>query len=222
MCKSACANKTKPGTRRSSTTSANLVFQICINTCNAVWVQTDENNGMTYEERVFAREVRRHRERLGLSQAELLARLHDEGLVYMNQTALSRLENGSRPARMIEAIKLAKLFGVSVGALINPDSRDIFLDSGRALHRRALDQRRQILTQLKELAQMTDDATAALEGLDNLWNLDEEDSEHRARIEMVKKQLWYVASGHVLGDVKQFVDRYVEGERDITSPRYGQ
>ncbi|WP_185974124.1 helix-turn-helix transcriptional regulator [Curtobacterium sp. KBS0715] len=171
---------------------------------------------------MFAREVRAHRERLGLSQAELLAKLHSEGLVYMNQTALSRLENGTRPARMIEAMKLAKLFGVPISALTNPDTRDVFLDAGCALHRRALDQRRQILTELKDLAQLTDDAAAALEGLESLWNLDDEDNEHVARITMVKKQLHYVASGHALEDVKQFVDRYVEGERDITSPRFGQ
>lgn len=68
--------------------------------------------------------VKRIREALGLSQAEVAARMTEDGLPgWYPQTCL-KVEKGTRSLRFIEAGSLAAVLGVSMSTLLDPhDSR---------------------------------------------------------------------------------------------------
>jgi transcriptional regulator with XRE-family HTH domain len=71
-------------------------------------------------ERNFAREMKRRRKEFGMSQADLLAKLHAAGLTYLNQTALSRMENGSRQVRLVEAQAIAHIYLLTIESMMQP------------------------------------------------------------------------------------------------------
>jgi len=87
-------------------------------------VVVPDDDPLTPEERHFAAAVRSTREARGWSQTELLARLRRLGIESLNQTALSRIENGTRPVRMIEAQALSRIFDKPVASMLNADSRE--------------------------------------------------------------------------------------------------
>ena len=95
---------------------------MCVGVCFDVGVTDDDP--LTPEERHFAAAVRSTREARGWSQAELLSRLRRLGIESLNQTALSRIENGTRPVRMIEAQALSRIFDKPVASMLNSDSRE--------------------------------------------------------------------------------------------------
>jgi hypothetical protein len=60
--------------------------------------------------------------------------MRDRGLAYMNQATVSRIENCTRPVRMMEAQALSKLFERTTTSMLHPDSREIFLPLINANH----------------------------------------------------------------------------------------
>lgn len=84
-------------------------------------------DGLLPEERTFAGQVKALREERGWSQNDLAGRLRETGLAYVNQSTVSRIEKGSRPARMIEAQRLSEVFGRSVHLMTHPDSRETLI-----------------------------------------------------------------------------------------------
>lgn len=68
---------------------------------------------------VVAAAVRRHRERLGMSQTELARRMKQQGLPW-HQVTVARTESVERPLRLDEAVILAGILRVSVGTLYRP------------------------------------------------------------------------------------------------------
>jgi len=93
---------------------------MCTALCNAVHV-VDEDD-LQDAERNFAREMKRRRNEFEMSQAELLSRLHDAGLTYLNQTALSRMENGTRQVRLVEAQAIAHIFLQTIESMMQPSA----------------------------------------------------------------------------------------------------
>jgi len=109
--------------------------------CHAVGVMTDEDESKLSREEVnFANQVRRLREENGWKQEQLVEAMRDAGVEYMNKTAISRIENATRPVRMIEAMALARLFGKSIREMTNPDGREavlFFASRNHSNHRKA-------------------------------------------------------------------------------------
>ena len=64
--------------------------------------------------------IRRERERAGLSQEQLAAKLQLTG-VNLNQKAISRIETGERVVADYELLTLAKVLGVTINCLLNID-----------------------------------------------------------------------------------------------------
>lgn len=88
---------------------------------------SESESKLTREEQNFAQEVRRRREAQGWRLDELAEAMRDRGVAYMNKSAVSRIENGKRPVRMIEAQALTRVFGTSLVEMTNPDGREVFL-----------------------------------------------------------------------------------------------
>ena len=65
--------------------------------------------------------VRRFREALGLSQAQLAQRLTDSGLEGFHPQTVLRVEKGMRPLRLAEALVFAEALSVEVAALSDLD-----------------------------------------------------------------------------------------------------
>lgn len=82
---------------------------------------------LSREEVNFADQVRTLREDNGWSQEDLADRLRKANLEYINQTTVSRIENKTRPVRLMEAQALSRIFGRTVHTMTNPDSREIML-----------------------------------------------------------------------------------------------
>lgn len=100
----------------------------------------DDESKLSREEVNFATQVRRLREERGWKQEQLVEAMRDAGIGYMNKTAVSRIENATRPVRMIEAVALARLFGKSIREMTNPDGREAvlsFASRNHSSHRKA-------------------------------------------------------------------------------------
>lgn len=79
----------------------------------------DSTESETTDQR-FAAGVRHARERAGLSQGALAARLADHGPLSRQQT-ISDIESGQRSVSIGEAVALAKALAVSVESLTRPE-----------------------------------------------------------------------------------------------------
>jgi transcriptional regulator with XRE-family HTH domain len=53
-----------------------------------------------------------------ITQEDLAARLQVQGLTYIDQAKVSRIENGDRPVYDYEVVALAKVLGVSINWLL--------------------------------------------------------------------------------------------------------
>jgi len=78
-------------------------------------------------ERNFALEVKRLREALELSQSQLAEQLRGMELAYMNQATISRIENATRPVRLMESQALSRLFKRTVAQMTDPDGTELHL-----------------------------------------------------------------------------------------------
>lgn len=70
-------------------------------------MQVDEDADV---DRLYGSRVKGLRERRELTQAEMVEALHEKGISYMNASTLSRIENGTRPLRLAEAVAFSKVF----------------------------------------------------------------------------------------------------------------
>lgn len=103
----------------------------------------------------------------------------------MNQTALSRLENGTRPVRMIEGVALARAFQCSIADLLHPDKREPLFELAReglnATHRsfaEAKDAARAFIQNQRNLVEQ-------LEMVEQLYpNMESEDPESLSRLNL--------------------------------------
>ncbi|MBA9002037.1 helix-turn-helix domain-containing protein [Thermomonospora cellulosilytica] len=73
---------------------------------------------------IAAAAVRRHRERLGMSQTELAKRMAELDLSW-HQMTVARTESGERPLRLDEALALANIFQIPLDSLMRPVDENI-------------------------------------------------------------------------------------------------
>lgn len=83
----------------------------------------NDSDSYTRAERVFSRVTRERRTAAGLSQAQLAEEMVKAGVPYANQSTVSRIEQMSRPIRLIEAQALALIFDVTIWEMTEDDSR---------------------------------------------------------------------------------------------------
>ncbi|MFC6715096.1 helix-turn-helix domain-containing protein [Branchiibius cervicis] len=69
------------------------------------------------EDELFARNLRRQRESLGWSQAELAERLQEAGLAQIYPTTVSRIEKGERIVRLSEGAQIARTLQTDISAM---------------------------------------------------------------------------------------------------------
>lgn len=93
--------------------------------------------------------MRELREERNWSQGDLADRLRDLNLPYMTQATVSRIENKTRPVRLMEAQALSRLFDRPISTMTNPDSREFLIVLAEASHRHG----RQSYVQVKKAAQ---------------------------------------------------------------------
>jgi transcriptional regulator with XRE-family HTH domain len=87
----------------------------------------DGVSDISRQEQNFAEQVKKRREEMGLSQEQLAARMRTQDLPYVTQATVSRIENLSRPVRLMEAQALTFIFHTTVYSMTNPDQREFFL-----------------------------------------------------------------------------------------------
>lgn len=73
--------------------------------------------GPEADDALFARNMVTFRERAGISQADLVERLNELGWASAYQTTISRIEKGTRPARIGEARMIARALQVDLAQL---------------------------------------------------------------------------------------------------------
>ena len=87
----------------------------------------DGPNEFSRQERNFAAQVRKLREERGWSQSELAEKMRLQDLAHVNQATVSRIENLTRPVRLMEAQALSSIFGRTTYTMTNPDSSEVML-----------------------------------------------------------------------------------------------
>lgn len=105
----------------------------CATMCgNLALVTTPDTSSHQTPDLVFAKTVERLREGNGWSQTELARRMQDKGFDGFHQTTISRVEKGSRPVRIGEAIALADIFERSLEWMYTPTPEKSDVDFYRA------------------------------------------------------------------------------------------
>ncbi|MCE3555136.1 helix-turn-helix domain-containing protein [Pseudonocardia sp. RS11V-5] len=111
----------------------------------------------------FGRRLRALREERGLSQQHVVNALLEHGIANWHQTTVAKIEAGTRPVRLSEAMACASLFDLTVDEmLIDPESEEARDRWSRELsaRRRELDLVEQLLLQRRR---EIEDAQARLE-----------------------------------------------------------
>lgn len=91
----------------------------------------EKTDDLLPEERKFAEEVARLRKSVGWTQAHMADLLVDQGVVYMTQSTVSRVEKFQRPARVGEAEAWALVFGRDTYRLMHPSPVDELIEQTR-------------------------------------------------------------------------------------------
>ena len=81
-----------------------------------------EEGGSASLAELFAARVREFREQAGMTQRQVAERMSDLGY-RIHQTTMAKIEAGTRPVVVGEAVALARIFGVSVGDLADANAR---------------------------------------------------------------------------------------------------
>lgn len=81
----------------------------------------NKSDGPGADDLRFAQNMLVLREQKGLSQADLVRRLRENGWHTVHQTTISRIENGERPVRFGEARAIAQALEVTADRLLMPD-----------------------------------------------------------------------------------------------------
>lgn len=74
------------------------------------------------QEQAFMRNLFKERDRRGMTQGAFATYLRGRGVSGMHQTTLSRLESGSRPLKLREAIQIAAALEMPLAHLLTPPS----------------------------------------------------------------------------------------------------
>lgn len=72
-------------------------------------------------ESAYVKHMRESRERLGISQAALVARLSDDYGISIDSTAVVKMEKGQRAIKFVEAAAIAQILGQDLNAMMRPD-----------------------------------------------------------------------------------------------------
>lgn len=91
----------------------------------------EKTDDLLPEERKFAEEVARLRKSVGWTQAHMASLLVEQGVVYMTQSTVSRVEKFQRPARVGEAEAWALIFGRDTYRLMHPTPIDDMVEQAR-------------------------------------------------------------------------------------------
>lgn len=146
-----------------------------------------------------------------MSQAELLGMLHeDPALQYLNQTALSRIENGTRQIRMIEALSISRILGAKVETMTDPHPELSLI----------LDRAENDWLQVRRWRDRTDDAlanlhAATLDALKSRSTVAElaasaDNTGYADQRKALSERLDVVASGLHMREVSERAARYLE------------
>jgi transcriptional regulator with XRE-family HTH domain len=109
-------------------------------------------------DRRFGQRLRELREERGMSQQMLVTLLGELGITSWHQTTVGKVEVGTRPVRLAEALAVAAVFDMTIDELLEDP------DSERARSRRA----RQLLARRSELA-VIESLLRDREGQLNAW-----------------------------------------------------
>jgi transcriptional regulator with XRE-family HTH domain len=71
----------------------------------------------------FAANMTRLREAAGISQAEMVHKLREEGWTNVHPTTISRIEKGERPVKLNEAARIAAVLGQDLPRMLAPPGR---------------------------------------------------------------------------------------------------
>lgn len=139
---------------------------------------TEEEQAFSISERNFARQVRRLREKRGWNQTQLVEAVQQAGVRYMNQSTLSRIENLTRPVRLVEAEAIAKVFGRSISSMTDPEGPAGWMVLFHDMHEAA----RMVYTQFREVVyDIGAQQAGAEEQLEALRTVDPDSLEPEAR-----------------------------------------
>lgn len=88
--------------------------------------ENEDAGQLDINEVTFAEQVKIERESIGWSQEDLAERMRQGGLPRVNQVTISRIENGLRSVRLIEAQVLASIFKSTITRMIYPGVPIVF------------------------------------------------------------------------------------------------
>jgi len=97
----------------------------------------------------FGRRMRSVREQRGLSQQALVAMLCGLGITHWHQTTVGKVEAGTRPVRLAEAMAVAQLFDMTLDELLEDPAGGL----SRSRHSRQLLARRSELAVIESMLQ---------------------------------------------------------------------
>ncbi|TAM68154.1 MAG: XRE family transcriptional regulator [Microbacteriaceae bacterium] len=78
----------------------------------------DEPRTTSEQDARYGSRLKQLREDAGLTQTDVVRKMRQRGIEYMNASTLSRIENGSRAIRLTEARALARIFRVSIEGMV--------------------------------------------------------------------------------------------------------
>lgn len=157
--------------------------------------ELDEPNRLSDEEMTFAAQVRALREERGWTQADLVDRIKSSGLMYMNQSTLSRIENGTRPVRLMESQVLSRIYDRPVTMMIDPHARNrLVLEAEsvvKAINRSAMT----LNTSAKEVLSGKISAQKYMNALDRLAEqIDDMEPDVREKLKNVRRSVKFFAT----------------------------
>jgi transcriptional regulator with XRE-family HTH domain len=151
-------------------------------------------------DREYGKRMKKLREERGLTQADVVRRMKDGGVSYMNASTLSRIESGLRPLRLSEADVLSGIYTFPLSMLTFREPT--FERVAKTI--RTLDDLASKLSDLRNLSSEIAAAQLALPGLANGLDLVYENARDQdlvTQLDRLKKRMQRFAALDLVGEV---------------------
>lgn len=148
----------------------------------------------------------------GLTQAEVVRRMREHGVNYMNASTLSRIESGARPMRLSEAGVLSDIYKIRLSTFTVRGDGFAYIAKMMARDREARRKYVAFRDLVADLVQEQSDFPGLIRGLDAVWGKSD-DEDVQKQLELAKRSMQNFADIDLVAEVEEF-KRAVESGKE--------
>lgn len=162
---------------------------------------------LSHIDKQFGLRLRGMREDRGLTQSDVVKRLIDAGVGYMNTSTLSRIELSTRPVRLSEAIAFARIYDVPMNSLVETSQNFSAIDLVARRHNEARSDFVRFRDSVVQMARTQHKLAGMIPVLDEVLGAEGLSDELRDEVEALKRNVVALVELQLIVEARDLVEQ---------------